>query len=132
MRLIKKITQSDVSTNHESSSRQLLILKTHSCGCWMSHLLNAHPLECSDTARCQLISIVANSQLPISIVAPAVNLKRNKSHPVYHIKFRFLNEITKNLFNITSPLSTRAIEEVCPHVMPDAFLPCRHPVTFLG
>lgn len=99
-----------------------------------SYLLNAQPLESSEAAGCQLVSIVTNTQLTVTIIAPAINLEKQKKKYPLHFKFRFLTGILrvscKAIF--TSPFSITAIEEVCPHVMPTEVLPCRQPVTFLG
>lgn len=97
-----------------------------------SDLLNTHPLECSDAARRQLVSIVSYSQLSITVVAPAINLHKHKM--ILFMGFRF---VPTRIFNtsckaVTSPLSPRAMEDVCPHVMPTAALLCRQPVTLLG
>lgn len=45
----------------------------------LSYLLNTQPLECNEAARCQLVSIVTNTQLAITIVAPAINLDKHKT-----------------------------------------------------
>lgn len=45
----------------------------------LSHLLNTQPLECCEAARRQLVSIVTNTQLSITIVAPAKNLDKHKT-----------------------------------------------------
>lgn len=61
-----------------------LVIETHElflCGCYASHLLNAQSLESYNTTRSQLISIVTNAQLPVSIVAPAVHLDRHTTTP---------------------------------------------------
>ncbi len=44
-----------------------------------SYLLNAQPLECSEAARRQLVSVVTDTQLSITIVAPAKNLDEHKT-----------------------------------------------------
>lgn len=44
----------------------------------LSYLLNAQPLQTSEAAGCQLVSIVTNTQLTITIIAPAINLDKQK------------------------------------------------------
>lgn len=46
---------------------------------FQAYLLNAQPLECCEAARGQLVAIVANPQLSIAIVAPAINLDKHKT-----------------------------------------------------
>lgn len=40
----------------------------------LSHLLHTQPMERSEAARRQLVSIVPNTQLSVTVVAPAVSL----------------------------------------------------------
>ena len=55
----------------------------------------------------------------------------HNNHLLYKVQISHCNQ-SKQKSALTSPLSTRAMEEVCPHVIPTTVLPCKQPVTFLG
>lgn len=57
---------------------------TSPVGVW-PHLLHAHPLEGREAARRQLVAVVPDAQLPVPVIAPAVNLEYTQTTS----RFRF-------------------------------------------
>lgn len=109
--------------------------------------LDTNALESCYPAGGGLVATAAESQLPISIVAPDKDLRENERRDAHKSRKTVTASVVRSaghwegrrafwsdLWNafLTSPVFTTAMEHICPQAMFTTTLLCKQPVTLRG
>lgn len=111
--------------------------------------LDTDALQSCYSTRGWLVATTAKSQLPVSIVTPDVDLGDKETQSpaktkaikvsvmrTCHVSMALIRQtgVLNNKWNnfLTSPMSTTAIEHICPQAIFTTVLFCKQPVTLRG